>query len=892
MIQIPENPHQFAPEQIKRMLQTTESGLTPKRAEELLQVFGKNELPDPKKKSFWYILTRQVNNVMVYILLLAALISFLTGHRVDVFVILAIVLLNIAIGFIQEYKAENAVQALKGLLVPQCSVIRHGKLLTIPSKELVPGDVMRLSEGDLIPADGILFQSQDARTMEASLTGESVPVEKTTEPGPADSPIGDRTNMVWKGTYVSGGSALAWVVATGSSTQLGTIARSLKAIPKKPSNFQIKSNKLARQMAILSICSAILLFLVGYFFQKIPIDELLLISLAALVSAIPEGLPAVLSIVLAIGSYRMSKKNAIIREIAATESLGSVSTIVTDKTGTLTQNSMTIKKLWQAGGSEVYVSGEGWERSGEFSGDKADLAALAPLLEIAAHCQQASLSVNEKGQIQVTGDPTEAAFAVLAEKAGLGKHLPVVQEIPFSTVDKFRSTVVEKLGVNVRFIIGAPEKLLEKSAHFQGKDGISELSDKQRDTIKKKLEDWSKGGVRVLALAFQTADAATSGDFTDQGWVFCGLAAMVDPPRPEVFEAVNACHLAGIRVIMATGDHSQTALAIGKEVGIVLPGRERVLTGSELQQLSEQEFARAIQEVDVFSRLSPLMKVSIAESLQAQGELVAMTGDGVNDAPALRQANVGVSMGMMGTDVAREASLVVLADDNFASIVLAVEQGRIVFNNARRTSFFLITTNFAEIITLIVAIGLGYAMPLTATQILWINLITDGFCDKALATERGTGKELTAPPKKSHENIINREIIPFLVLNTFLMASMAMLAFHLYLPEGIEKARTVVFIVLAFSQLFNAFNMRNLKGSAFKVGLFSNKWVNYALIVSITIQVLIIEVPALAGIFKFQPISLWEFLGWAAISSLVFWVNELYKLIAKSYETGFSSSKS
>ncbi|WP_375583557.1 cation-translocating P-type ATPase [Cyclobacterium xiamenense] len=892
MIQIPESPHQFAPEEIKEILQTTESGLNPKQVEELRRVFGKNEIPDTKERSFWYILLRQVHNLMVYILLLAALISFLTGHRVDVYVILAIVVLNITIGFVQEYKAENAVRALKGLLRPQCTVIREGKLITISSKDLVPGDVMRLSEGDLIPADGYLFQNHNARTMEASLTGESVPIEKTTEPCPENSPIGDRTNMVWKGTFVSGGSALAWVVATGASTQLGKIANSLKSIPKKASNFQNKSNKLARQMALLSIGSALLLFLVGYFFQKIPIDELLLISLAALVSAIPEGLPAVLSIVLAIGSYRMSKKNAIIREIAATESLGSVSTIVTDKTGTLTQNTMTIKKLWQVGGSEVEVSGDGWDRTGEFSGDEADIAALPPLLEIAAHCQQASLSLDEKGQLQVSGDPTEAAFAVLAGKAGFEKNLPVLEEEPFSTVEKFRSTLVEKSGKHVRFIIGAPEKLLEKSSRFQAKDGVFDFSENQRIRVKKKLDQWSKGSFRVLALALQTTDAKAAKDFSDQDWVFCGLAAMVDPPRPEVYHAVKGCHQAGIRVIMATGDHSQTALAIGKQVGIVLPGRERVLTDAELQQLSAEEFDRAIQEVDVFSRLSPMMKVRIAESLQAKGELVAMTGDGVNDAPALRQANVGISMGMMGTDVAREASLVVLADDNFASIVRAVEQGRIVFNNARRTSFFLVTTNFAEIITLIVAIGMGYAMPLTATQILWINLITDGFCDKALATERGRGNELHVAPASAKENIINREIVPFLLLNTILMTSMALVAFHHYLPAGIEKARTVVFIVMGFSQLFNVFNMRNLKGSAFKVGLFSNKWVNYALVVSITIQVLIIEVPALAGLFKFQPLSVWEFFGWAAISSLVFWVTEMYKLIATSYETGFSSSKS
>ncbi|MDN3688376.1 cation-translocating P-type ATPase [Cyclobacterium jeungdonense] len=879
MIQIPDNPHRFSTEEIKKKLQTSESGISTQTADQLRQVYGWNELPDPKKKSVWFLLFRQFQNIMVYILLVASLISFLTGHHVDVIVILAIVVINILIGFVQEFKAENSVQALKNLLVPKCAVIRNGKLITILSRELVPGDVMHLSEGDLIPADGILFRAEDTRTMESSLTGEPVPIEKNCDPSLEDSPLADRKNMVWKGTFVSGGNALAWVIATGPDTQIGKIAASLKSIPAKDSSFKIKSNRLAKQMAILAILSAIILFLVGYFFQEIPVDELLLISIAALVSAIPEGLPAVLSIVLAIGANRMSKKNAIIREISATESLGSVSTIVTDKTGTLTQNTMTIKKLWQVGGEEIGVSGEGWETKGEFSGNEADIKALNSLLEIAAHCNQASVSVTKKGRYQITGDPTEAAFSVLARKAGIQRTLPIVKDFPFSTVEKFRSTIVEKSGKRLQYYIGAPEKILEKSAQFQDKDRVSTLTEQHRSAIREILNNWSKNSFRVLALAFHPEGNPEPP--SDKGWVFCGLAAMVDPPRPEVQKAVKACHQAGIRVIMATGDHSQTAFAIGKEVGIVLPGREQVLTDAELQKLSKEDFTRAIREVDIFSRLSPLMKLKIAKSLQESGELVAMTGDGVNDAPALRQANVGVSMGIMGTDVAREASLVVLADDNFATIVQAVEQGRIVFNNARRTSFFLITTNFAEIVTLIVAIALGFAMPLTATQILWINLVTDGFCDKALATEKGTGNELNSPPIHPKENIINREILPFLFLNTFLMTGMSLFAFQYYLPESMEKARTVVFIVLAFSQLFNVFNMRSIKGSAFKVGLFSNKWVNYALVISIVIQVLIIEIPALASLFNFHPLSPGEFLSWVALSSLVLWVNELYKLIRR-----------
>ncbi|SHN34010.1 Ca2+-transporting ATPase [Cyclobacterium lianum] len=877
MIQVPEQAHSKSHDEIRSMLQTSDSGLSTKIAKQRIQQFGSNEIPDRNRKSTWYLLIRQFRNVMVYILLLAAGISFLTGHMVDVIVILAIIIINIAIGFVQEYKAESAMLALKGFMVPQSKVIRDGELKTIHSKDLVPGDVLSLSAGDLIPADAVIFKYQAAQAMEASLTGESLPVEKNSSPCPEETVLAERKNMVWKGTFLTTGDVLAWVTATGPATQLGMIADSLYTIPQKDSNFKIKSDQLARQMAMLAAISASILFAVGYFFQDIPVNELLLIAIAALVSAIPEGLPAVLSIVLAIGSFRMSKQNAIIREISAAESLGTVSTIVTDKTGTLTENTMTINKLWHIGNKEVSVSGKGWEEQGEITGATDDIAALDPLIEIAAHCNNAAVESRDDGSFHVAGDPTEAAFAILARKAGKKKEHSIQKDLPFDSKLKYRATIVEKSGETVKYYIGAPEIILKNSSWYTSKTGKKPLSNKETRLALQQLEHWSGKSYRVLAVGFKPFDEAESD--RDDGIIFCGLAAMIDPARPEVPGAVKNCQKAGIRVIMATGDHALTALAIGKTVGIALPGKEKVLTEKELLQLNDEDFEKAVREVNIFSRLSPLMKVRIAKSLQDQGELIAMTGDGVNDAPALRQANVGVAMGIKGTDVAREAAVVVLADDNFATIVKAVEQGRIVFNNARRTSFFLITTNFAEILTLIIAIAFGHALPLTATQILWINLVTDGFCDKALATEPGTGNELNSPPLDPKEKIINREIIPTLLVNTLFMTGLSMSGFLYYLPEGLEKARTIVFIILAFTQLFNVFNMRNLKGSAFKVGIFSNKWVNYALLVSVSIQVIIIEIPYLADLFEFHRITFLEFLVWVSLSSFVLWINELYKLL-------------
>jgi Ca2+-transporting ATPase len=876
MIKLPQNPHHCELQTLKSQLGTSETGLSDQEATNRVKDFGLNEIPDPGKRPLWKIALKQFNNLMVYILFAAAFISYLTGHLVDVYVILGIILINAIIGFIQEYKAEDAVASLKNMLVPKCKVIRDGNLKTIDSKLLVPGDVIVVEEGDLIPADARVFLEKNARATEASLTGEAVPVEKKAKAVALESPLAERSNMLWKSTFLASGSARAWVTGTGLKTQIGEIASTLSGIKPQKTNFQRKTDKLAKQMAFIAIGSALILFVAAYFVQGGELSEVLLISIAALVSAIPEGLPAVLSIVLAIGSYRMSTKNAIIREFTATESLGSVSTIVTDKTGTLTQNTMTIRKIWPFGYDEIPVTGEGWDSVGNIQLTGEASYSVNQLLEIAAHCHQTSVTKMPNGAFQVTGDPTEAAFLVLANKGKRKKDLPVVEDNAFSSELKYRTTTVEKSGRLLRFFIGAPESILARCSHCLESDGaigMMEGTDKEGE-IKAKLTSWSKESLRVLAMAYKELEKT---DELDDALIFVGFAGMIDPPRPGVKEAVEACHRAGIRVIMATGDHADTALAIARKVGIALPGRDVVYTDSQLQQMGTKEFSNAVIEADVFSRLTPLMKLKIAEALQEHGHLVAMTGDGVNDAPALKQANIGVSMGIMGTDVARDASMMVLADDNFATIVHAIEQGRIVFNNARRTSFFLVTTNFAEILTLIITVSIGYPIPLTATQILWINLVTDGFCDKALAAEKGHGDELDAKPIRPSENILNSEILPFLIINASYMTALAVTAYTHYLPMGVEKARTVTFIVLAFCQLFNVFNMRNLRGSIFETGFFSNKWINYALIVSVVIQVLIIEVPLFAQLFSFQPIKASEFLFWVAMSSFVLWIAELYK---------------
>lgn len=883
MLQYPNMPHARDIDALKEELRTSAEGLTAEEVNARLEIFGKNTLPEGGRQTWWQMLFKQFRHLMVYILLIAALISYFTGHHVDVYVILAIVLINAIIGFVQEYNAENAVAALKGMLLPQCKVIRNGALITVDAESLVPGDILSIEEGDAIAADGRILTSSNLRCMEASLTGESVPVGKSLQVFPESTPMADRHNMVWKGTFVAGGSAKILVTGTGLQTALGGIAKSLTQIKGEKTNFQQKTEKLARQMAMIAIASALILFIVGFFFRGMEWSEILLVSIAALVSAIPEGLPAVLSIVLAIGAYRMSKRKAIIREFSATESLGAVSVILTDKTGTLTQNTMTIQKIALPLGQEHQVSGEGWSSDGSIMDYH---TGLDPMLEVATYCHHAAVKseVDEKGNLvyKVSGDPTEAAFVVLARKAEKQKLINIQSDLPFSSDFKFRGCVLDRSADNL-LILGAPDQLVEMASHYWNGNEKILISSQDKAAMLAQIALWSEEALRVIGLASRDWKKEGVPAYEEvQEICLLGFAGMMDPPRQEVPVAVSSCRNAGIRVIMATGDHAKTALAIARKVGIVTEhDAQEAYSQTDLEKMSKEEFEEVVQRANVFARLTPQMKMQIADVLQKRGELVAMTGDGVNDAPALKKADVGVAMGIMGTDVARDAARMVLADDNFATIVNAVEEGRIVFNNARRTSFFLVTTNFAEIFTLIAAIAAGLPMPLTATQILWINLVTDGLCDKALATEKGHGDELEKKPLKTTDKILNKEVIPFIVLNALVMTTLALWAFYSYLPDSTEKARTMVFIIIAFSQLFNVFNMRDLENSVFRFGMFSNKWVNWALIGSVIIQVLIIEIPVLAGLFSFEVVHVYDFLKMVALSSLVLWFGEAYKWFRK-----------
>lgn len=693
--------HNQSIEDIFKELKSSEKGLSTSEVESRRARYGFNEIPEIGRKHWFWILLKQFKSLLVLILFAAAAISWLTGHEIDVYVILAVIVVNAAIGFTQELRAERAVASLKSMLIPKAKVLRDNLVVVIDARELVPGDIIVLEEGDSIPADARLIEIKNLRTIEAPLTGESVPTGKDMDILKENTPLADRKNMVFKGCFIAGGYAKGIVTSVGLNTAIGEIAQTLKSIKVVKTNFQKKTDMLARQMGVIAVVSAIALFLVVYFIQKLLFEDALLVSIAALVSAIPEGLPAVLAIVLAIGASRMATKNAIIREFTATETLGAVTTIITDKTGTLTQNTLTVCRVGIPKEGEWKVTGEGWSPEGVFIQDKCEYdvkssKSFTQFLKIAGWSNNSEIRYDkEKSAYQSIGDPTECALMVLAMKGHLSpKEDNITQKIddlPFSSELKMRATLIlNEARKKQIYIVGAPEQVLEKSA-FLTREGTSiNLTSEISDEIRNDIETWSGKAMRVIALAYKDVpentekiNTAELGDLT-----FAGIVGMIDPPRPDVKAAVLSCKEAGIRVIMATGDHVKTALAIAKETAIVDENSEKALTEKDLLKLNDLEFEQAILETNVFARLTPNMKLRIAEKLQEKGELIAMTGDGVNDAPALKKADVGVAMGIMGTDVARDSAQVVLADDNFSTIVNAVEEGRIVFTNARQTSFF------------------------------------------------------------------------------------------------------------------------------------------------------------------------------------------------------------
>ena len=877
-----------------------EKGLTGAGAKERLERYGPNELPSGVETPLWKKVLAQFRDVVVLVLLGATAVSAALGEWTDAAVILAIVLLNTILSFFQERRAERALDALKKLAAPMAHVLRDGRPEEIPSREIVPGDLLLLEAGQFVPADARIVESMNFAVEEAALTGESVPVEK--DAGAvfeADVAMGERANLVYSGTVVSRGRGSAVVTATGGGTELGRIANLLGGVEKEETPLQKRLDQVGKILAVLTLVICGIVFAVGRLRGE-PALEMFLTAVSLAVAAIPEGLPAVVTIVLALGMQNMVKRHVIIRRLRAVETLGSTTVICSDKTGTLTQNAMVVRCFWMASGAGG-VTGEGYEPRGEFRLDSGEAPSgevrgdLLAMLRIAALCNDARL-ISEEGRTRLSGDPTEGALVAAAakfglERAALERETPRVQEAAFDSVRKRMSTIHRgPAGGTEALVKGAPDLLLARCAKIRIGGREEPLTDEWRRRILDANREFARDALRVLAMAYRPGvDAAGPPDAEtlERDLVFAGLLAMSDPPRPEVADSIRICRRAGIRPVMITGDYADTALAVGRDLGLVEEDTE-VVTGRELVAMSDETLRERVQSVAIYARVAPEDKLRIVEALQEGGQIVAMTGDGVNDAPALKRAAIGVAMGRSGTDVAREASDMILTDDNFSSIVAAVEEGRGIFDNIRKFVFYLLSCNISEVLTLFISILVGLPRPLVPVQILWINLVTDGAPALALGVEPKERGIMHRPPRPPSEGVLNRATLAEIALYGAFITAAALAAFiialRIYGSEDLAHARTAAFGTMAFSQLVHSLNCRSPRESVFRLGVLKNLYLLAAIAVSAGMTFFAIYTPFGNSVFQTAPIAGADLVvcGALSISPLLF--GEIYKAIRRGME--------
>jgi Ca2+-transporting ATPase len=884
--------HTISAEEAVRTLGTDSvAGLSSAEAARRLSQYGPNELTERRGKNPWRILLGQLTSFMVVLLIVAAAVSVFLGDKADAAAILAIVLLNSLIGFRQEYRAEKAMEALKKLAVPTVRVRRGARLEEISARELVPGDVVLLSEGNLLPADCRILESVNLRIREAALTGESEAAEKTPEPlSEKDLPLGDRRNMVFLGTVVAFGRATAVVTGTGMSTELGSIARMIQEVRREPTPLQRRLGQLGRTLSVLSMVLVGVVFSAGLLRGE-DVNLLFLTAVSLAVAAVPEGLPAVVTIALALGAQRMLRRNALIRKLPAVETLGTVTVICCDKTGTLTGNRMEVAVL-DAAGSRIDLS--------ETSAGSAPIPPEALLLlSGGALCNDAVMEEGGRGDppFPPAGDPTEAALAAAAARCGLRKEdleraFPRAAEAPFDPSRRRMTTVHRCLAPLPFFPDGAPflaftkgavDGLLAVSGSVWRGGRAEPMDGSQRARIESACDRMAQEGLRVLGVGFRplrTLPGPGTGDARlERELTFIGMAGLIDPARPGVKEAVRTCRAAGIRPVMITGDHPLTARRIASDLGISAEGR--VLTGRDLSGMSGRELEAQVEEVSVYARVAPEQKLKIVTALQNRGHVVAMTGDGVNDAPALKKADIGVAMGRGGTDAAKEASDMVLLDDNFATIVGAVEEGRVLYDNIRKFIRYLLVSNFGEILVMVLAPFLGMPLPLLPLQILWINLVTDGLPALALAVEPAEKGAMHRPPRPPTERILGQGMGLRILGGGALMGLVALGAGYAYWSGGQGHWQTMVFSILTFTQMGNVLALRSGRESLFRAGLLSNRLLLAAVALTVAMQLTVVYLPLLQGIFRTVPLGGKDLAVCLVASSAVFWAIELDKLRAR-----------
>ena len=887
-------------ELVVRLATDVQRGLSSQDVTERLAKIGPNELHKEEVISPWAILAGQFRSLVIWVLIGAALVSAALGELVDGAAIIAVVLLNAVIGFFQEYRAERAAAALARLTAPRAKAVRDGQAAVIAAAEVVPGDVLLLEAGDLVAADARLVDASALRANEAPLTGESQAVEKQTASCAPDTPLADRANMIFLGTSIVGGSGRAVVVATGMNTEVGHIAELLHTAASDETPLQKRLDLVARRLLWACLGIVMLVFALGFLRSVAPF-ELFLGAVSLAVAAIPEGLPAVVTVALALGMQRMARRNALVRRLPAVETLGCAQVICSDKTGTLTVGEMTARKL--VTNTRIFsVTGEGYGTEGAFFTDGEERKAaedpeLLQLLRAAAGCNDAELTRRDHRSL-VVGDPTEGALLVAAAKGGLLRgsiesEMPRLHTIPFDS-DRKRMTVIRRRDKQPwAFAKGAPEVMLERCTHFRTDRGVDVLTESDRTRMREACAWMANEALRVLALAERRLEAFPppegtigSDDEVEQKLTLLGLIGLQDPPRAEAREAIARCKRAGIRTVMITGDHPDTARAIARELGMLDRG-DNVVAGAELERLSDAALGQRVQQIAVYARVTAEHKLRIVRAWKAQGAVVAMTGDGVNDAPALKEASIGVAMGISGTEVTKEAADLIIADDNFASIVAAVEEGRGIYDNIVKTLAYLLAGNAGELAVMFIAALVGWPLPLLPIHLLWINLVTDGLPALALATDPIDPGVLTQPPRRQDAQLIDRAFLKRIALTGVLTAGVALtvFAYEFHADGSVAQARNAAFSALVIAELFRSFGARSNEKTVWQIGLSSNMRLFVTVAASFALQLLIHHLPMLESVFGAEPISVAQCLAWTVLGSVPLIVLEIGKVLRQSQLT-------
>ncbi|MFH1828159.1 MAG: HAD-IC family P-type ATPase [Nanoarchaeota archaeon] len=878
-------------DEVFKTLDSSEKGLSQKEAEKRIKEHGYNEIKEVKKDTPLKILLRQFKSFVVGILAVAAIISFFIGHQVELVVISIIILFVILLNFFEEYKASRDMEALINLTPKKAKILRDGKKIEILSREITIGDILVLERGNIISADARLIEANNLKVEEAALTGESVSVNKTITDLKIKTQLAQQVNMLFAGTTVTNGDGLAVVVGIGENTEIGKISSMIKSIKDETTPLQKRLDKLTKQISIGAMIIAVIVFIIGIL-QGTHWTGMLIFSMAVIVSGIPESLPTVVAVTLATGVKKMAKRNAIIKRLPAVETLGTCTVICSDKTGTLTQNKMVIENLFTSD-VEVGVTGNGYEPKGVFLKEKIKIdvnkhKTISKMLEIGVLCNNADIKL-EKKIWTVDGEATEGALITLARKAGLitedyHKKFPRKKEHPFDPERKCMSTIHLNQGKHFVYSKGAPEILLTKAKYYLDNGKIKRLDKKILNLFLEKNKEYASNGLRVLGLSFKEHKGSFDLKNVESNLVFVGLVSIRDPPAPNVKESIKQCKEAGIKVVMITGDNELTAKAIATELGI-FSERDTVMTGKELDELNDTVFEKMINHISVYARVTPAHKLRIVKSLQNVGHIVGMTGDGVNDAPALKKADIGIAMGKRGTDVAKESSELILRDDNFSTIINAIEEGRTIYENIRKFIYYLLVGNAAEVLIILIAVMVGANLPLTALMVLFINLVTSEFPALGLSFEKPSLKIMKQRPRDHKEGILSDylifkigQIIPLIVLG-----AIALYVWELMMKSGeIPKAQTVAFATIIFFELFHALNAKSWDETIFSKNFFSNFYVLGGIALAAVLTVLVIYLPFLQNIFGTVALDIKDWIIIIAVSSSAMWIIELQKTLLQA----------